>query len=400
MTLPTCASPRSTRISVRPRTSRRCSASLLPPRTMKKCRQGRRRPLPKTKSKPHINPMSASDEDHMAQALQLARRGLGLTWPNPSVGALVVAPSGEILGRGTTAPGGRPHAEAIALDRAGDKARGATIYVTLEPCVHEGRGMACADAIVRAKLARAVVAIRDPDPRTSGRGIERLRAAGIEVEKGVLADEAAEVALGHFLRVTEDRPSVTLKLAVGADGLMPRGNGAPVWITGPEARAHAHLLRARNDAILVGRGTVMADNPSLTCRLPGMDCRSPVRVILDRRLRTPTDARLFEDEMVPVWFICAADESEANASALQELGAEIIPVAIDSHGHPAIREALDQLARRGITRLLVEGGPSVAHVVLDADLVDEAVIYQGSTPAGSDGLLPFVGEGLDRLTDS
>jgi len=345
--------------------------------------------------------MIESDESHMAQALALARRGLGTTWPNPSVGCVVVSATGEIVGRGVTAPGGRPHAETVALQRAGTAAEDATIYVTLEPCAHEGRGAACADSIAAIRPKRVVVAMGDPDPRTAGDGIARLRAAGIEVTEGVLHDEAYEVTLGHVLRVTEGRPAVTLKLALGSDGRVPKGEGgAPTWITGDLARAHAHLLRARSDAIMVGRGTIMADNPSLTCRLPGMDCRSPVRVILDRRLRTPTDARLFEDEMVPVWFICAADESEANASALQELGAEIIPVAIDSHGHPAIREALDQLARRGITRLLVEGGPSVAHVVLDADLVDEAVIYQGSTPAGSDGLLPFVGEGLDRLTES
>jgi diaminohydroxyphosphoribosylaminopyrimidine deaminase/5-amino-6-(5-phosphoribosylamino)uracil reductase len=237
----------------------------------------------------------------------------------------------------------------------------------------------------------------DPDPRTAGHGFARIRSAGIEVTEGVLHDEACEVTLGHVLRVTEGRPAVTLKLALGSDGLVPRGEGGtPTWITGDLARAHAHLLRARSDAIMVGRGTIMADNPSLTCRLPGMECRSPVRVVLDRRLRTPTDARLFEDEMVPVWFVCANDEMEPNAAAL---GAEIIPVAIDSHGHPAIREALDQLARRGITRLLVEGGPSVARVFLDADLVDEAVIYQGSAAAGSDGLLPFVSDGLDRLTD-
>ncbi|MGC1344551.1 MAG: bifunctional diaminohydroxyphosphoribosylaminopyrimidine deaminase/5-amino-6-(5-phosphoribosylamino)uracil reductase RibD [Methyloceanibacter sp.] len=345
--------------------------------------------------------MTAKDEDHMAQALALARRGLGTTWPNPSVGCVVVSATGEIVGRGVTAPGGRPHAEAVALQRAGRATTDATLYVTLEPCALEGRGAACADAIAAAGPARVVVAMGDADPRTAGHGLARMRAAGIEVTEGVLHDEACEVTLGHVLRVTEGRPAVTLKLAVGSDGRVPRGEaGAPTWITGDLARAHAHLLRARSDAILVGRGTVMADNPSLTCRLPGMECRSPVRVILDRRLRTPTDARLFEDEMVPVWFICARDEMEPNAAALQELGAEIIPVTIDAHGLPAIREALDQLAKRGITRVLVEGGPSVAHAFLDGDLVDEAVIYRGSRPAGSDGLLPFVSEGLDRLTDS
>jgi diaminohydroxyphosphoribosylaminopyrimidine deaminase/5-amino-6-(5-phosphoribosylamino)uracil reductase len=345
--------------------------------------------------------MRASDEDHMAQALALARRGLGTTWPNPSVGCVVVSKDGEIVGRGTTAPGGRPHAEAVALDRAGAHARGATLYVTLEPCAHEGRGAACADAIAAAGLARAVVALGDPDPRTAGDGLRRLRAAGIEVTEGVRKSEALSVALGHVLRVTQGRPAVTLKLAVGSDGLVPRGEGgAPTWVTGELARAHAHLQRARADAILVGRGTVIADNPSLTCRLPGMECRSPVRVILDRRLRTPPDARLFEDEMVPVWIVCAEAEINGNADALQERGAEIIPVEIDAHGLPAIHEALAQLARRGITRVLVEGGPSVAHVLLAAGLVDEAVIYQGGRPAGNDGLLPFADQGLDRLTAS
>jgi len=337
----------------------------------------------------------------MAQALRLARRGLGLTWPNPSVGSIVVAPTGEIIARGWTAPGGRPHAEAIALDRAGKRARGATIYVTLEPCAHAGgRGLACADIIAAAAPSRAVIALRDPDPRTSGRGLERLAAAGIEVKEGVLAQEAGEVAFGHILRVTEGRPAVTLKLAVGADGLMPKGKGAPVWITGPDARAHGHLLRARNDAILVGRGTILADNPSLTCRLPGMSCRSPVRVVLDRRLRTPPDARLFDDLMVPVWFVCAADEDHPNAEALQERGGEIVPVAVDNHGLLAVHDALETLASRGITRVLVEGGPSVARAFLDADLIDEAVIYQGQKPSGADGLMPFVSEGLDRVTAS
>ena len=184
----------------------------------------------------------------------------------------------------------------------------------------------------------------------------------------MLAEEAQAVALGHILRVTEERPAVTLKLAVGADGLMPRGKGAPVWITGPDARAHGHLLRARHDAILVGRGTVLADNPSLTCRLPGMSCRSPVRVVLDRRLRTPPQARLFDDLMVPVWIVCSADEEHPNTDALQDRGAEIVQVPVDAHGMLGVRDALETLASRGITRVLVEGGPTVARAFLDADL--------------------------------
>ncbi|MGV1013339.1 MAG: bifunctional diaminohydroxyphosphoribosylaminopyrimidine deaminase/5-amino-6-(5-phosphoribosylamino)uracil reductase RibD [Methyloceanibacter sp.] len=344
--------------------------------------------------------MSARDKKHMAQALALARRGLGLTWPNPSVGCVVVTPSGEIAGRGWTAPGGRPHAEAIALAQAGDRAEGATVYVTLEPCAHEGRDTACADTIVAAKPARVVIALRDPDPRTSSRGLERLKAACIEVTEGVLAAEAIEVTLGHLLRVTQGRPAVTLKMAVGADGLMPKGNGAPVWVTGPDARAHGHLLRARSDAILVGRGTILADNPNLTCRLPGMSCRSPVRVVLDRRLRTPPEAQIFDDVMVPVWLICAAGETHANAAALQDRGAEMVPVPVDADGMIAIQDALETLAERGITRVLVEGGPQVARAFLDADLVDEVTVYQGPKPAGKGALLPFVNDGIDRLTAS
>ena len=342
----------------------------------------------------------AGDEEHMAQALSLARRGLGTTWPNPSVGAVVVAPSGEIVGRGWTAPGGRPHAEAIALEHAGSRAEGATIYVTLEPCAHVGRDQCCADTILAARPARAVVALRDPDPRTAGRGIDRLIAAGLEVREGVLAREAEEVTLGHLLRVTEGRPAVTLKLAAGADGLIPKGEGAPVWITGPDARAHGHLLRARNDAILVGRGTIIADDPSLTCRLPGMSCRSPVRIVLDQRLRTPPDAKLFDDLMVPVWIVCDADKEHAGADALQDRGAELVPVPVDAEGMLAIEDVLHTLANRGITRVLVEGGPSVARALLDADLIDEAALYQGPRAVGEGGLQPVVTAGLDRVTAS
>jgi len=344
--------------------------------------------------------MNTRDAHHMEQAVRIARRGLGLAWPNPSVGAVILTQSGEIAGRGWTAPGGRPHAEAIALERAGSKAEDSTLYVTLEPCAHEGRAMPCADAIVSARVRRVVIGVRDPDPRTAGRGVERLKAAGIEVTEGVAVADAASVTLGHLMRVTEGRPAVTLKLAVGADGRIPKGVGKPVWITGPDARAHGHLLRATNDAILVGRGTVAADNPSLTCRLPGMSCRSPVRVVLDRRLRIPLEAALFEDIMVPVWLFCAAGEAHANADMLHDQGAEIVPVPVDDHGLIDVQDALETLAYRGITRVLIEGGPSVARSFLDADLVDEAVIYQGPDPAGEEGLTPFCGDGLDRLTES
>jgi diaminohydroxyphosphoribosylaminopyrimidine deaminase/5-amino-6-(5-phosphoribosylamino)uracil reductase len=345
--------------------------------------------------------MSAQDAYHMAQAVRLAVRGLGLAWPNPSVGAVVVMPSGEIAGRGWTAPGGRPHAEAIALEHAGAKAEGSTVYVTLEPCAHESlRGMACTDALLAARPKRVVIGLRDPDPRTAGAGIDRLLAGGIDVTDGVLAEEVARITLGHLMRVAEARPAVTLKLAVGADGLIPEGHGAPVWITGEDARAHGHLLRSRHDVILVGRGTVTTDNPALTCRLPGMWCRSPIRVVLDCRLRTPRDAALFEDIMVPVWLLCAAGMEHPNADVLQDRGAEIVPVPVDDHGRIDVQDALETLSHRGITSVLVEGGPTVARAFLDADLVDEAVVYQGGQPAGSEGLTPFAGEGLDRLTAS
>ncbi|MEM8643899.1 MAG: bifunctional diaminohydroxyphosphoribosylaminopyrimidine deaminase/5-amino-6-(5-phosphoribosylamino)uracil reductase RibD [Pseudomonadota bacterium] len=345
--------------------------------------------------------MDPRDAHYMSQAIRIARRGLGQVWPNPAVGAVVVDPSGEIIGRGWTAPGGRPHAEAIALDHAGHRAEGSTLYVTLEPCAHEGgRGAPCSGAIVAAKVKRVVIGIRDPDPRTAGRGIEKLASAGVEVTEGVLAAEAASVTLGHLLRVTEGRPAVTLKLAMGSDGRIPQGDGKPVWTTGPQARSHGHLLRATHDAILVGRRTVAADNPSLTCRLPGLSDRSPVRVVMDGRLRTQPTATLFEDSMVPVWLLCAADEPQPNAASLQNRGAEIVPVPVHDLGMIDPQHALEALAHRGITRVLIEGGPSVAEAFADADLVDEAVIYQGPNPVGEAGLMPFGGEGLDRFAEN
>ena len=225
----------------------------------------------------------------MSVALTMARRALGTVAPNPAVGAVVAdTETGELIARGMTQPGGRPHAETEALKRAGDRARGKTVYVTLEPCAHFGKTPPCADALISSGVKRVVVGIEDPDSRTAGQGIARLRAAGIEVETGLMADEARWVTLGHILRVTEQRPFVQLKLALAADGSLPRGHdGKPAWVTSPEARARGHLMRAKADAILVGSGTVRDDDPELTCRLPGLEAQSPIRVVLSRDLDVP-----------------------------------------------------------------------------------------------------------------
>src|SRR5713226_5495304 len=250
--------------------------------------------------------MPSLDETAMRAALALARRGLGRVWPNPAVGC-VVARDGRVVGRRWTQPGGRPHAETEALARAGEAAHGATAYVSLEPCSHWGKTPPCADALIAAGLGRVVVALEDPDPRVAGGGVARLRAAGIAVEAGLGAAEAAEINAGFFQRVRLGRPLVTLKLATSLDGRIATASGESRWITGPAARERAHLLRATHDGILVGTDTVLADNPQLTCRLPGLDAHSPVRVVIDRQLRIPLDAHIFaEARQVPTWVVTLA----------------------------------------------------------------------------------------------
>src|SRR5918994_6733853 len=230
---------------------------------------------------------SEQDRAHMAAALALSRRGLVNTWPNPAVGCVIVR-EGRVVGRGWTQPGGRPHAETEALARAGDQARGATAYVTLEPCSHWGRTPPCCDALIAAGVARVVVATGDPDPRVDGRGMRRLREAGIAVDQGLLEAEARAVIAGFVRRITRGLPLVTLKLATTLDGRIATASGESRWITGAAARRAAHALRARHDAVLVGSGTVLADDPDLTCRLPGMERGVPIaRVVADARLRTP-----------------------------------------------------------------------------------------------------------------
>jgi diaminohydroxyphosphoribosylaminopyrimidine deaminase / 5-amino-6-(5-phosphoribosylamino)uracil reductase len=332
----------------------------------------------------------------MAVALGLARRVLGTTAPNPAVGAVIVdGATGEMIARGWTQPGGRPHAEAHVLERAGALARGKTMYVTLEPCSHRGRGPPCADAICRAGIRRVVCAMEDPNPAISGKGLASLRQAGVAVEVGVCAKEARWMAGGHVLRMTQGRPFVQLKLAVSADALIAPGDGQPRWVTSEEARAYAHLLRARADAILIGRQTVEDDDPQLTCRLPGLGQRSPRRYVLDTRFRTPLTSKLANTaDAVPVTLIGAPD---APLPAL--------PGSVATHrvaladGRLSLRAVLGVLNADGITRLLVEGGPHVAGSFIAADLVDEAVIARGTETLGSAGVRPLADRGLEVFAD-
>ena len=323
------------------------------------------------------------DRHMMGVALTMARRALGTVAPNPAVGAVVAdTETGELLARGMTQPGGRPHAETEALERAGDRARGKTVYVTLEPCAHFGKTPPCADALISSGVRRVVVGIEDPDSRTAGQGIARLRAAGIEVETGLMADEARWVTLGHILRVTEQRPFVQLKLALAADGSLPRGHdGKPAWVTSTESRARGHLMRAEADAILVGSGTVRDDDPELTCRLPGLEARSPIRVVLSRDFDVPASSRLLTTaRQHPLWIIGAEGADAKKRTAHEAAGADVIAAASGSGGLD-IGDVLRALAARGITRLLVEGGPAAWLAFAKSRLVDEAVIFQAG-PGG------------------
>jgi diaminohydroxyphosphoribosylaminopyrimidine deaminase / 5-amino-6-(5-phosphoribosylamino)uracil reductase len=341
----------------------------------------------------------AADRRFMELALALGRRTLGRTWPNPAVGAVVVK-DGVIVGRGWTAPGGRPHGEPQALARAGDAARGATVYVTLEPCSHHGKTPPCADALIAAGVARVVSAIEDPNPEVAGQGHARLRAAGILVDVGLCADEARRAHAGHIRRITAGRPHVTLKLAVSADGKIGAAGHKPVAITGDAVRTKVHLQRAQNDAILIGIGTALADDPELTCRLPGMEKLSPVRVVLDRHLSLPAASRLVRSaRSTPLWLFAEASREPSEAALLRASGAEIISVAANEHGLD-LQAVLKELAARGITRLMVEGGARVAASFVEADLVDEAWLYTGKKLIGVDGVPALNGIPLSDITQS
>ncbi len=341
----------------------------------------------------------AEDLRFMQLALTLGRRGLGQSWPNPSVGAVIVK-DGVVAGRGWTQKGGRPHAEAEALRRAGEAARGATMYVTLEPCSHHGRTPPCADAIVAAGIVRVFSAMVDPNPEVAGKGHWRLAEAGVVVDVGLCAEDAKRAHAGHIRSMTDARPHVTLKIAVSADGKVARAGRQPVQITGEMARARVHLMRAMNDAIMVGIGTAISDDPMLTCRLPGMAARSPVRAVFDRDLRLPLNGALARSAReTPLWVVTRSDAPEAQESALKDAGADVIRVPSGATGLD-LPATLKALAARGITRLMVEGGPTIAASFIKRDLVDEAVLFRGSLKIGPTGIDALEGLSLDALVRS
>ena len=336
-----------------------------------------------------------TDARYMALALQLGRRGMGRVWPNPAVGCVIVT-HGRIVGRGWTQDGGRPHAETVALAQAGEDARGATVYVTLEPCAHHGKTPPCAEALIAAGVARVVIAVGDPDPRVAGRGIAMLEQAGIVVETGLLADQARADHAGFLSRITAARPFVTLKLAGTLDGRIATASGESQWITGPEARRAVHMMRARHDAVLVGAGTLRADDPALSVRGLGIT-RQPVRIVVSRAVKLPLTSQLAQTaRQSPVW-ICHG--AEADVADWLALGAVSLPCAVRA-GQVEPEAMMQALASAGITRLFCEGGGMLAASLLGAGLVDDLVVMTAGCAIGAEGTHALAAMGIGRLADA
>ncbi len=340
------------------------------------------------------------DARFMASALALARRGLGRVAPNPAVGCVLVK-DGRVIGRGWTQDGGRPHAETEALRRAGTAAKGATAYVTLEPCAHHGKTGPCVEALINAGIKRVAVALEDPDPRTKGQGLALLRDAGIDVVLGIGRDEAARLNQGFFLKVEQGRPLFTLKLATTLDGRIATHRGESQWITGAAARHYAHLLRATHDAVLVGALTAQIDNPSLTCRLPGLESATPLRIVLDGRLRLPLTHDLVSTaRKAPTLLITLPHADHRRVHAYQEAGVEVSAVEPDEGGRPSASALAKLLGARGLTRVLIEGGATVAAAFLQAKLIDRLEWFRAATLIGGDGIPATAPFGVDHLVDA
>ncbi len=342
--------------------------------------------------------MSGAGERFMALALSLASRGLGNVWPNPAVGCVIVK-DGRIAGRGWTAPGGRPHAETQALAQAGAQACGATAYVSLEPCAHHARTPPCADALIAAGISRVVCAVADIDPRVAGKGFQRLRAAGITVDAGVLEGRARALNKGFFSRMQRGRPMLTLKLASSLDGRIATATGESQWLTGPEARRAVHGLRAAHDAVMVGAGTARADDPSLTVRGLGIE-RQPVRVVVSRLLDLPLTGKLARTAReAPVCVIHGADAGKGLVAAWRDLGAETLAVALRG-GRPDPENVLKALGSKGLTRVFCEGGGAFAASLLHGDVVDELVGFTAGCFIGAEGYPALGALGLERLHEA
>jgi len=346
----------------------------------------------------HDQSQEERDRRFMAAAIRYSRRHLGLTGTNPSVATLIVSDEGGepvIVGRGVTAIGGRPHAEAEALAEAGERARGATAYVTLEPCAHHGRTPPCAEALVTAGIKRVVGAAGDPDERVAGRGYALLREAGIEVVSGVLAEEATQMMQGYLIRSEKKRAQVILKLALSRDGMIGRQGRGQVQITGEIAGRQVHMMRAEADAILIGIRTALNDDPALTCRLPGLQDRSPARIVLDRNLRLPLNSTLVSSaRKVPLFLTTAADCPADRREAYAEVGVQFL--AVDTaDGEVALPELVEDLAARGLSTLFVEGGAHTANAFLEDDLVDKLCLFVSPLELGAESVVaPVTPEAL------
>ena len=341
----------------------------------------------------------SADERWMRSAIELGQRNIGQVWPSPAVGCILVK-DGSPVGRGWTGPGGVPHAETAAIRQAGDRCDGATAYVSLEPCSHFGKTPPCADALIDAGVSRVVTAMTDPDPRVSGKGHRKLETAGIQVRTDVLRATAVRAHAGFICRVTKNRPFVMLKSAASLDGRIATLTGESQWITAKAARRHAHLIRARHDAVLVGRGTVETDDPSLTVRISGLEARSPVRVVFDSLARSPVESNLGATAHdVPVW-ICHTDAAPASSVAKwRSAGAETIRVAGMPSGRVDPGQALASLAEKGLTRILCEGGSSLAASLVRGELVDELLLYSAGSVIGSEGTAVIGSTNWHRLAD-
>lgn len=353
-----------------------------------------------TSSSPPIDP--ALDRRLMAAALRIGRRNLGRTGTNPAVGALIVRPDGTptVIGRGWTAVGGRPHAETQALAEAGDAARGATAYVTLEPCAHEGQTPPCAEALVVAGVARVVTTMTDPDPRVSGKGLRILKAAGIEVTSGVLEAEATLAHGGHIRRVTAGRPWVTLKLAISADGMIGRRVGERMMVTGPPAIDRVHAMRSEYDGIMIGIGTVDIDDPRLTVRGPLQPKSQPTRIVLDETARIALDSHLVQSAReVPFWLMVSDAADDAKVRLLEEAGVAVKRVGTGSGGLD-LSAVFSRLAEDGLSRILVEGGSKVAASLVSLDLADEVVFIRAPVVVGPEGVRALAGQALSAVERS